>query len=67
MTTFTHSSIHSSVSCGSRAGVLLVASAISSEDAEAKRSRAIETHAAVASAEAALALAKLDVSLAPIW
>lgn len=44
-----------------RAGDLLAASAISSEEAEAKRSRAIETRAAVASADAAFAIAKLDL------
>ncbi len=44
-----------------RAGDLLAASAISSEEAEAKRSRAIETRAAVASAEATFAIAKLEL------
>jgi multidrug efflux system membrane fusion protein len=44
-----------------RAGDLLAASAISSEEAEAKRSRAIESRAAVASAEATFAIAKLDL------
>ena len=44
-----------------RANDLLAASAISSEEAEAKRSRAIETRAAVASADAAYAIAKLDL------
>lgn len=44
-----------------RAGDLLAASAISSEEAEAKRSRAIETRAAVASTDAAFAIAKLDL------
>jgi multidrug efflux system membrane fusion protein len=44
-----------------RAADLLAASAISSEEAEAKRSRSIETRAAVASAEAAFAIAKLDL------
>src|SRR5437762_1024148 len=44
-----------------RAAELLAASAISSEEAEARRSRAIETGAAVASADAALAVAQLDL------
>ena len=44
-----------------RAADLLAASAISSEEAEARRSRAIETRAAVASAEATFAIAKLDL------
>jgi RND family efflux transporter MFP subunit len=43
-----------------RAANLLAASAISSEEADARRSRAIETRAAVASAEAAVVSAKLD-------
>jgi RND family efflux transporter MFP subunit len=40
---------------------LLAASAISHEEAEARRSRAIETHAAAASADAAVSLARLDL------
>jgi RND family efflux transporter MFP subunit len=44
-----------------RAADLLAASAISSEEAEARRSRAIETRAAVASADATFAIAKLDL------
>jgi RND family efflux transporter MFP subunit len=44
-----------------RAADLLVAAAISSEEADARRSRAIEARAAVASAEAALATAQLDL------
>jgi RND family efflux transporter MFP subunit len=44
-----------------RAADLLAQSAVSSEEAEARQSRAIETRAAVASAEAALAGAKLDL------
>jgi RND family efflux transporter MFP subunit len=43
-----------------RAADLLAASAISSEEADARRSRAIETLAAVASAEAAVVSARLD-------
>lgn len=44
-----------------RAADLLAASAISSEEADARRSRAIESRAALASAEAALATARLDL------
>ena len=44
-----------------RAGDLLAASAISSEEAEARNSRALEMRAAVASTEAAFAIAKLDL------
>lgn len=44
-----------------RAIELLTAAAISSEEADARRSRAIEAQAAVASAEAAFALARLDL------
>jgi RND family efflux transporter MFP subunit len=44
-----------------RAADLLAAAAISSEEADARRSRAIEAHAAVASARAALATAQLDL------
>lgn len=44
-----------------RADELLAASAISSEEAEARRSRALEASAALASAEAALATARLDL------
>jgi RND family efflux transporter MFP subunit len=43
-----------------RADELLAAAAISSEEAEARRSRALEAEAALASAEAALATARLD-------
>ena len=44
-----------------RAADLLAAAAISSEEADARRSRAIEARAAVASARAALATAQLDL------
>jgi multidrug efflux system membrane fusion protein len=44
-----------------RAGDLLAAAAISSEEADARRSRAVEARASVASARAALATAKLDL------
>lgn len=44
-----------------RAADLLAASAVSSEEAEARRARAIEARAAVASARAALATAQLDL------
>jgi membrane fusion protein, multidrug efflux system len=44
-----------------RAADLLAASAIASEEAEARRSRAIELRAAVASTEAAFAIARLDL------
>jgi multidrug efflux system membrane fusion protein len=44
-----------------RAADLLAASAISSEEADARRSRAIEATAAVASAEALFATARLDL------
>lgn len=44
-----------------RAESLLAASAISNEEAEARRSRALEARAALASAEAALATARLDL------
>ena len=44
-----------------RAADLLAASAISSEEAEARNSRALEMGAAVASTEAAFAIAKLDL------
>lgn len=44
-----------------RADELLAASAISSEEAEARRSRAIEAQAAYTSAQAALETAKLDL------
>jgi RND family efflux transporter MFP subunit len=43
-----------------RAEELLAASAISSEEAESRRSRALQTKASLASAEAALATARLD-------
>lgn len=43
-----------------RADDLLAASAISSEEAESRRSRAVQAHAALASATAALATAQLD-------
>jgi multidrug efflux system membrane fusion protein len=44
-----------------RAGDLLAAAAISSEEADARRSRAVEARASVASARAALATARLDL------
>lgn len=44
-----------------RAGDLLAAAAISNEEAEARRSRAAEAQAALASAEATLVSAKLDL------
>jgi RND family efflux transporter MFP subunit len=44
-----------------RAADLLTAAAISSEEADARQSRAIEARAAVASADAALATARLDL------
>lgn len=44
-----------------RAAELLAASAISNEEAESRRSRAVEAKAALATAEAALATARLDL------
>jgi multidrug efflux system membrane fusion protein len=44
-----------------RADELLVSAAVSSEEAEARRSRALEARAAFASAEAALVTARLDL------
>lgn len=44
-----------------RAAELLAAAALSSEEADARRSRALEARAAVTAAEAALALAQLDL------
>jgi RND family efflux transporter MFP subunit len=49
-----------------RADELLAGAAISSEEAEARRSRALEAHAGLASAEAALSAARLDLEFTEV-
>jgi RND family efflux transporter MFP subunit len=49
-----------------RADDLLASAAISTEEADARRSRALEAHAALASAEAALTSARLDLEFTEV-